>query len=357
MNKKKVVLAIFTLQGNGAERFALTMAKAIVDSGHEAHVVYFKDIIELPVPDNIPLHFFNYQKYRKIPRTIRAPIAARAFDKFVYENVGQPDLVLSNLYPVDLILARSRLSNVHLILHNTFSQEYADLITPKFIAKLKATYLQKPCIAVSKGVEEDFRSLFGAGSMVTTVHNPVDVQAVTSSADAFIPEYHDYIVHVGKFKAQKRHDILIKAYAQANLTQPLLLIGTGELLPQARALVKSLNLEDKVVFMGYQFNPYPFIKNATLMVVSSDFEGFSIAILEALALGTPVISTDCPSGPSEVLPAQNLVAVRDIDALSKLMRVAAAQPDAYTVKLEKDFYPKSAVQKYLQLTPSSDAND
>ena len=64
-------------------------------------------------------------------------------------------------------------------------------------------------------------------------------------------------------------------------------------------------IEDKVIFAGFQKNPYPFIKHAKLMVVSSDFEGFSIAILEALALETAIISTDCPSGPNEVLPASH----------------------------------------------------
>src|SRR5690606_41148696 len=101
-----------------------------------------------------------------------------------------------------------------------------------------------------------------------------------------------YIVNVGKFKQQKRHDILIKAYAKANVQEKLVLVGTGELLEASKKLVKDLGIEDKVIFTGFKKNPYPYIKHAKLMVVSSDFEGFSIAILEALALGTPIISTE-----------------------------------------------------------------
>lgn len=131
--KKKVVLAIFTLQGNGAERFALTLAKGINDAGHEAHIVYFKDIIDLPIPDGVRTHFFNYQKFRAIPKIMRPGLAAKAFDRFVRKHIGEPDLVLSNLFPVDFILSRSTLSNVHMVIHNTTSQEYAGRLDGKML--------------------------------------------------------------------------------------------------------------------------------------------------------------------------------------------------------------------------------
>lgn len=347
--KKKVVLAIFTLQGNGAERFALTLAKGLIDEGHEAHIVYFKDIIDLPIPDGINLHFFNYQKFRAIPKFMRANIAAQAFDKFVINKIGVPDLVLSNLYPVDFILAKSKLPNVHLVIHNTTSLEYADRLDSKFVEVLKKTYLAKTCIGVSEGVTQDFKQLFGEKSCITTIYNPIDVEEVKRTADDFIPEYQDYIVNVGKFKQQKRHDILIKAYAKANVSQKLILVGTGNLMDESKKLVRELGIEDKVVFVGFQKNPYPYIKHAKLMVVSSDFEGFSIAILEALALNTPVISTDCPSGPSEILTSNHLVAVRGIDELSKKIRHTVKNSNQYMVKLDQKFEPNVAVSQYLKL--------
>ena len=347
---KKIVLAIFTLQGNGAERFALTMAKALTDSGYEAHLVYFKDIIELPIPEGVSLHFFNYQKYRKIPRSFRTAIAAKAFDKFVLHNIGKPDLVLSNLYPVDMILAHSRLANVHLVIHNTLSQEYSDRLNATFISKLEKTYLSKPCIAVSEGVKVDFINLFGSKANIKTIHNPIDIDSVQQGADEFVTDYEGYIVNVGKFKAQKRHDILIKAYSLAKIPQKLVLVGTGDLLPEAKTLVKELGIENKVIFAGFQKNPYPFIKNAELMVVSSDFEGFSIAILEALALGTPVISTDCPSGPNEILPSKNLVPVGNVDDLAVKIKNASESLNEHTVEFSNEFLPYNAIQKYVKLT-------
>lgn len=347
--KKKIVLAIFTLQGNGAERFALTLAKGLVDAGHEAHIVYFKNIIDLPVPENIYLHYFDYQKYRAIPKFMRTGFAARAFDKFVLKNIGTPDLVLSNLYPVDFILAHSQLPNVHLVIHNTTSREYAKQLTPQFIEKLKKTYLAKPCIGVSEGVTQDFRQLFGEKSQIKTIYNPIDVETILDTANEFTPEYQDYIVHVGKFKQQKRHDILIKAYAKANVPQKLVLVGTGKLMVASKQLVKELDIEQKVIFTGFQKNPYPFIKHAKLMVLSSDFEGLGLVILEALVLNVPVISTNCPSGPSEILPLENLSPLGDIDALAKNIRKSLAPNPITCSGLRKDFSIESAIEAYLNL--------
>ncbi|QFS18185.1 glycosyltransferase [Acinetobacter indicus] len=349
--KKKVVLAIFTLQGNGAERFALTLAKGINDAGHEAHLVYFKDIIDLPIPDGVKTHFFNYQKFRAIPKFMRAGFAAKAFDRFVRKHIGEPDLVLSNLYPVDFILSRSQLPNVHMVIHNTTSLEYGERLTPEFKEQLARVYLAKPCVAVSQGVEQDFRQIFGEQSQITTIYNPIDVEAVQLAAKAFKPDVPErYLVNVGKFKQQKRHDVLIRAYAKAPIDLPLLLVGTGELMAENERLAQELGVADRVHFVGFQKNPYPYIEQATAMVVSSDFEGFSIAILEALALGTPVISTDCPSGPREVLSETCLVPVQDVEALAEKLRLLAQgefQPKAH---IEEQFRIKAAVAAYLNLS-------
>ncbi|ENX15922.1 hypothetical protein F894_00728 [Acinetobacter sp. CIP 51.11] len=347
--KKTIVLAIFTLQGNGAERFALTLAKGLIDAGHEAHIVYFKNIIDLPIPEGVKLHFFDYQKYRAIPKFMRSGIAAKAFDKFVLKNIGTPDLVLSNLFPVDFVLSKSQLPNVQLVIHNTTSLEYGERLEG-MKKQLDKVYLAKPCVAVSKGVEKDFIKVFGSKSRITTIYNPIDVEQVVSTANEYIPDIEKpYIVNVGKFKQQKRHDILIKAYAKANVQEKLVLVGTGDLLEASKKLVKDLEIEDKVIFTGFKKNPYPYIKHAKLMVVSSDFEGFSIAILEALALGTPIISTDCPSGPSEVLEQQQLVPVRNIDEMAIKIKLATLDPSLFKVNLHQKFFIPQTVDNYLNL--------
>lgn len=347
-NKKTIVLAIFTLQGNGAERFALTLAKGLTDMGHHAHIVYFKAMIDLPIPEGIKLHFFDYQKYRIFPKLIRNIFATKAFDKFVLKNIGTPDLVLSNLFPVDFVLYKSQLPNIHLVIHNTMSEEYKNA-SNRQLKQLQKIYTAKPCIGVSQGVSLDFKKMFGTNSHIKTIYNPIDVATIIKDADEYNIPHQDYIVHVGKFKLQKRHDILIKAYAKANCPQPLILVGTGYLQDDAKQLVKELGIADKVIFAGFQKNPYPWIKNASFMILSSDFEGLGLVILESLALNTPVISTDCPSGPAEILPKDNLVDRANIDQLANKIRQASQSIDKFHSQLHPQFTLAHAVNAYLSL--------
>lgn len=154
--------------------------------------------------------------------------------------------------------------------------------------------------------------------------------------------------HIENLKRQKRHDILIKAYAKANVQEKLVLVGTGELLEASKKLVKDLGIEDKVIFTGFKKNPYPYMKHAKLMVLSSDFEGLGLVILEALALGTPVISTDCPSGPNEILANQYLVAVQDVDELASRIRLFV-EKDTEVSYLNQKFTQLVATKAYLDL--------
>lgn len=350
MSNKKIVLAIFTLQGSGAERFVLTLAKAFLELGYEPHIVIFKDVIELPVPAGIRLHLFPYQKMRVLPKTIRRWVAAKAFDQFVLKTIGQPDLVLSNLYPVDFILSKSALKNMHFVIHNTTSKELdSSNSESKKIANMLSIYNEKSCISVSDGVEKDLLELMDSEIESRVIHNPVDMKFVCDSSDDFSPELPPYIIHVGKFKKAKRHDVLLRAYAHSKVEQPLVLIGKGPLEESIKALAEELGISDKVLFLGFKGNPYPYIKNAELMVVSSDFEGFSIAILEAVALSTPIISTDCPSGPNELLEPHQLVSVGDYQALGDKISAAISSQNDYTIELDQAYLPQEVAKKYLAL--------
>jgi glycosyltransferase involved in cell wall biosynthesis len=352
---KTIVLAVFSLQGNGAERVVQTLARNMNALGHQAHIVLFKDIIDLPLDDGVHIHKFPYRFYRSLPRKIRAKVAAFAFDKFVKKHIGMPDLVLSNLYPVDFILSKSRLPNLHFVMHNNTSQEYS-LTGPDDLklAKLASVYAGKNCVCVSKGVEDDLRELFGPDVNARTIYNPVEPDSILGQAAAAPPPpTKDFIVNVGKFKKAKRHDRLLRAYAQSGTPHDLVLVGTGPLQNEAQALARSLGIADRVHFVGFQKNPFPFIKAARLMVVSSEFEGLNMTILEAIVLGVPVISTDCPSGPSEILPPLNLVyPPDDIAALANKIADAAQRPETFTIDFSDTFKAETVARKYLDLTAS-----
>lgn len=354
--KDKIVLSINSLQGAGAERFVLTIGAAFHQLGFDVHVLTFNSKVEFILNENLTYHLIDYERYRWLPKgKIRNSVIARNVDQYIGKKIGHPILVLSNLERSDGIFSYSKLPNIVYVIHNTLSLYYrfsqADNLQ-QLKSKLIATYSKHPCVCVSAGVKEDFIAQFGDITPIAAIHNPIDRYEIQKLADAFVPEYQNYIIHVGSFKEAKRHDILLKAYAQTDQSLPLLLLGQGKLQKDIEQLVTQLGLTDKVVFLGFCENPYPYIKHAKFKVLASDWEGFALVIAEALALGVPVISTDCPSGPRELLPENNLMPKADISAISKKLSQAMQDPQQFYADFDEALLPTTIAEKYLAFIQS-----
>ena len=350
-HKKIVVLVINCLQGGGAERVVLTLGQGFYELGYEVHILRFKPLVEYDLGPNLNYHVLRFKPYKLIPGSERRDrIFARAVDKYVSQNIGQPDIVLSNLDRADSILSNSKLPNIFYVIHNTVSLLYKFNKTSAADdrkSKMINIYSKHPCICVSKGAEKDFIKSFGDITPTIAIHNPIDRDGIKKQADAFVPDYQNYIIHVGSFKDAKRHDLLVKAYAQTDQSMPLLLLGQGKHKSETEQLVKELNLEEKVVFLGFCENPFPYIKNAQFKILTSDWEGFALVIAEALVLGTPVISTNCPSGPSELLPENNLMPMGDIDAIAEKMRQTMNNPQKFHAPFDEKLLPAQIAAEYV----------
>lgn len=356
---KTIVLVINDLKGNGAERVVITLADQLIAQGHRCHIICFKRFQELPSANKLKMHIFPMQYLRWLPRKWRSMVVAPLLDRFIRkQSKGTPDLILSNLLPVDRILCDSKLPNVHLIMHNTLSKEHLQQDEQQdgqqTFGQLERIYTKKPIICVSQGVFTDFKSLFPYHTGVQRIYNPVDEGLIKQGAQQPNPltEKH-YLIHVGKFKAAKRHDRLLRAYAKSGISTPLVLVGQGPLLKATQTLAQELGIAEQVIFAGFHANPYPLIAASDGMVLSSDYEGLGLVILEALVLGVPVISTDCPSGPNEILPPNNLVAVDDENAFAKKIADLAAKPSNFKTPFSADFSPETAAEQYLSLASTT----
>lgn len=348
-HKQKIVLAINSLQGAGAERFVLTIGKAFDKLGFEVHILCFDPKIEYEIPSFLHYHLIKYKNFRWLPdNKLRYNILARYVDNYILSNIGMPIMLLSNLPRSDRIFSHSRLTNILFVIHNTLSQlhKFDNTKSIRDLELFKKIYATHPCVCVSEGSKKDFVKFFRP-PRVTAILNPIDKPDIQLLADEFMPEFSNYILHIGSFKPAKRHDILLKAYANSNKTLPLVLLGKGELKSKIEAEINKLNLEKQVILKGFCKNPYPYIKHATFQVLASDWEGLPLVIPEALALNTPVISTDCPSGPSELLPANNLVPVGDIVALTQKLNRLMAQPQAYIAPFDDNLLPENIAKQYL----------
>lgn len=337
----------------------MTLADELQAQGHSCHIICFKRFQELRSKQTVQTHIFPLQFLRWLPRSIRGRVVAPLLDRFIRLKVGTPDLVLSNLLPADRILSHSKLPNVQLVVHNTLSQELLASAKPEkqneLHAILDSVYARKPCIGVSRGVLEDLQQLLPQQTQAVCIYNPVDLELIAEAAqEPNLIKLPEYFIHVGKFKQAKRHDRLLRAYALSGVKTPLVLVGQGELLATAQVLVKELGISERVTFEGFHSNPYPLIAGAKGLLLSSDFEGLGLVILEALALKVPVLSTDCPSGPNEILPATNLVATDDLQGFANKLQALDQNPNAFQVELKPEFAPTYAAQQYLaQATPAN----
>ena len=297
-HKSKILLVINSLKGGGAERVVLTLGQGFHDLGYEVHVLTFKPQVEFSLNPNLNYHMLKFKNFKLIPKLDRRDrVFAYVVDRYISKKIGKPELIISNLDRADSILSYSRLSNITYVIHNTLSSLNGFSIKDNHEKKIKFSkiYSKHPCICVSQGAEKDFIKSFGQITPTTAIHNPIDKDSIQEQANAFVPEYQNYIIHVGSFKDAKRHDLLVKAYAKTDQSMPLLLLGQGKYKNDIEQLVIDLGLEEKVIFLGFQENPFPYIKYAQFKVLTSDWEGCPLVIPEALAIGTPVISTNCPS--------------------------------------------------------------
>lgn len=160
-------------------------------------------------------------------------------------------------------------------------------------------------VAVSAGVREELVALGLDPARVHAIRNPVDAAGLRRRAQAApaAPRLRPYLVNVGRLVAQKDHDTLLRAFAasRAAATHDLVIVGEGMERASLSRLAAGLGIAGRVVLAGELTDPYPLMSRAALFVLASRWEGYPNVLLEALALGLPVVATDAPCGASEIL--------------------------------------------------------
>jgi glycosyltransferase involved in cell wall biosynthesis len=193
-------------------------------------------------------------------------------------------------------------------------------------------------IAVSEGVAEDTMAITGLDPIrISVIRNPVLTPTMLDLAQEASP--HPWlsdngpgvILGAGRLTVQKDFSTLLRAFAALKQTYPLRLIilGDGRQRDKLEQLARELGIEDAVDLPGFAPNPYAYMSRASLFVLSSRWEGSPNVLTEAMALGTPVVSTNCPSGPSEILDGGRiapLVPVGDWEALAEAMKQILDNP-------------------------------
>jgi glycosyltransferase involved in cell wall biosynthesis len=170
-------------------------------------------------------------------------------------------------------------------------------------------------VAVSEGVRADLIANFGVEiAKICVIHNPIDIDRLSARAlevpSIKVPP--PYIVSAGRLVPSKNFLLLIDAYHLSGLADNLVILGEGDARSDLEALVSRLGLQRRVFLPGHVENPYPVIRNARMFVSSSNLAGFPNALIEAMALGCPVVATDCETGPMEILAGKMQEKCRDV---------------------------------------------
>ena len=355
----RVLLVLPSLERGGGERVLLQLAGSFLAAGREVHVVALLGGGPLRplVPDAVTLH--------ELIDTGDAPkglaLAWKAFPKLAsLIRTVKPHAVLSTMTGTNLLVVlacmRARI-RTRLVL-----REAASLVNTKSVLKRQAMrWLYRRAdglVAVSAGVAQDLRGLGLSDDRIHVIRNPVDVERLRYLAGVGRPLSNhgdeSYVVSLGRLAEQKDHPTLLHAYAASALraSHRLVIVGGGEGHKRLQRLVNELGLTDRVVFMGVMDNPYRVLMDAELHVLSSRWEGYPNVLLEALALGVPVVSTDCPHGPRELLDDGRygrLVPVADAAALARAMDEELKQPSSGVEAVLAAHRPQVIASHYLAL--------
>jgi len=289
-----------------------------------------------------------------------------------YLKRERPDTIIASMdYPnVVTVLARDLArvqSRVVLTVHNTLSQEIAKSKKRRIKAQIEVDRRFYPradaVVTVSQGVADDLaRTLKLPIENLTTIYNPVVTETLKQQAEKalshpwFRGDGPPVLLAVGGFKPAKDHATLLKAFALVRKKRPvrLLILGEGKLRGQLTQQAEQLGIAADLEMPGFVENPYKYMARTSLFVHSSIFEGLGNVLIEALACGCPVVSTDCPSGPGEILAEGHfgtLVPMEDEQSLAKaIIRSLDAPPDKKKLIARGDeFSLEKAVNNYLQL--------
>lgn len=216
-------------------------------------------------------------------------------------------------------------------------------------------------VAVSSGVADDISKYTRfPRNKIQTIYNPIiNSQTLSKSKEAlnhawFQTEQPPVIIGAGRLAQQKDFSTLIRAFVLLRKRREarLMIIGEGSDRAQLESLVQELGVEADVSMPGFVDNPYPYMKAASLFVLSSAWEGFGNVLVEAMACGTPVVSTDCPSGPSEILEDGKwgpLVPVGNATAMADAMEHALTHGGPDLTERASYFTVSRASDAYLDL--------
>lgn len=358
---KRISIILPDLRGGGAERVSIDLAKAMTALGHGVEFALLNASGEFlaEARRSFSVVDLGIRRIRwGLPKLIS------------YLRSRRPDAVIAMMWPLSAFVPMAAkiagldarvLACEHNVLsfHNCPKGPIHNLLLR---ASTAAGYrLADGAVGVSNGVANDMASLaFLSASRVNAIYNSVPIKPMPGRTDvAYVDALwggsRPRVLAVGNLNPVKNYPLLLEAFAKLRpASAHLMVLGHGREEARLRALALQLSISDRVTFAGFHKDPSAFYATADVFTLASDSEGLPTVLIEALSFGVPVVSTNCPSGPAEILENGRwgrLVPVGDAKALARAMGEALEAPvDREALKRRAaDFAPHIAARRYLEL--------
>lgn len=336
---KTVAIVLPDLRIGGAERVALNLAGYFLDQGHAVTIVLAEQTGA----------YLAQLDGRATVVGLSAPRIRNAIAPLAeYLRREKPDATIAFMWPLTVATVIARMltgSKTRLLVteHTTWSRsELVQSLSSRLVARATMNLAFRTAdaiVCVSEGAADDLAQFAGIDRhRVHSIYNPIVRDplpagrlGVSHEPRSWWTGSHKRILAVGNLIPSKGFGTLVRSFAEvrSKLETKLLVLGEGPARAQLESDVRDLKLEGEVFFPGSVHDPTPYYSRADLSVVSSEVEGFGNVLVEALACGTPVVSTDCPSGPREILAGGEfgpLVPVGDAPALARAMMQTLVSP-------------------------------
>jgi len=309
---KKVTLFINSLTTGGAERVLSIIATELVTQNIEVNLICIEKDNSYNIPPEIQMTYLSsLSKYdSNLKKLIYLPYLAYKLKKYTKKH--QTTLIQSHIYRANFINILAKLlgakhqvqvvevTSINNLINGSFSQKINFLLI-----KLLYKYVDLVIFKAEK-MKEEFLKNIPKIKRYRVINNPYNIQKIQQLSQEEINDFtfdktKKYIITVGRLSDEKRQDSLIEALVHLDKDIELIIIGEGKLKKELEEIINIRNLQKRVHLLGKKENPFKYIKHSNIFILSSQGEGFPNVLVEAMICNTPVISTDCISGPREIL--------------------------------------------------------
>ena len=314
----KILVLHGHLSMGGEERVLLNVLRNLVELNYDVDLLITwnhkeNNLFENEIPKKVNYEFLfdSYNGKNKLIKEIYRIKAKTTYLKKIEKKIKNEKYDIIIDYSSNLLKYDNFDIKIPVFAWIHFSLTFGEKLTLEKIKKYKKQYKKYSKIfAITRVMKEEFINKVEIDEKkVELVYNPIDLKLIEKKAENVEKKYEnylkqDYFLQVSRLTQQKQPEHLVDIYyklKQSGIKEKLYFIGDGEKKEIIKQKIKEYNLENDIILLGQIENPYPFFKNAKLFVHTAKYEGLPTVLLESLALGTPVVSYDCPTGPRDIL--------------------------------------------------------